>query len=143
MTRRTLLASAVASGPAIAVAAAGSAAAVDFTPSSDTALLIAWSDHVTATRRRDALPDDATDAAVAQCDEMDDAARALVESHPARTNAGILIKLRYLFETFGGSDAHAAAAMELRPPTSACLEDHRHRLLWALITDIERMEVRA
>ena len=133
-TRRAVLAGA-ASAPL-------SALPLPLAPHPDAALLDAWTDWIAATRADDAFWQ-TTDADVTS-PHAAAVADALARLHgtPARTLAGALVKLRWLWLVQRGTLTAYGVFVHGGPLCPDDLVDSGSALLWTVIADLERMEAR-
>lgn len=137
LTRRTLLSAAVAA-PMVAVPAVAE-------PHPDAELLAAWNSYRQAYRDYDAacalLPDGGTETDHAPFCRRIDTHQAKIEQLPARSLAGIAVKLRFLFaQQLMTINAHRSATYD-EPMTAelAAEMDTDDKILWSLIRDVECM----
>ena len=117
----------------------------------DAELLAAWDGFVRANREFKrayaALPNGGTDAEHEPYYRVIDFHRERVEGLPARTAAGVAVKLRLLFSMQMGCIASFNTAVYGEPVSdklAASLGEELHgSMLWRLIQDVERMAANA
>ncbi|WP_044561465.1 hypothetical protein [Azospirillum sp. B4] len=136
-SRRGLLSAAVAMP---VIAAAGSSGAITDAHDPDAALLSAWKNYKDAWRMLDGQSADSTEAELEPFHEVKDRVAGQIEELPARTTAGIAIKLRYLLMAYNESRLMELAIIQNHSCDRDELDgDWRDKMLWCLIQDVDRM----
>lgn len=104
----------------------------------DADLLKAWEDYRAAARGLRDCPLDDEEGEVVFEDAMDRTWDIITDT-PARTPAGIAVKIRLAFALMNeGRDAYDHLFLD-EPTDGYMLEDQRYRTLWGALEDVERL----
>lgn len=108
----------------------------------DGTLRCSWGRYRSVVRRHRAMSATGDDRAKASVDRELLHIEERFATLPARTLAGVVLKLRFLFLALEGSPEAEAAVLAGAPLTVETLPDYRLRALWSLIGDIEALQGR-
>lgn len=133
ISRRTILKS-------VAASALVAAPVSVTTPHPDAELLTAFEDWKRANIIAENLPEDMGDEERDPYWEPVWGAVRRMKELPARTPAGMAVKLRYLFASLGELTESYEAIWYGTHPSDELLSDSRYRMLWDLIADAETMD---
>jgi hypothetical protein len=142
LSRRDLLTKAMMTAPVVALAAAGTVAAVKLPHHPDAELLAAWNEHAAIWHAMDALPRDEehNDEHLHLLEDVSPPICEKIESIPATTAQGIAIKLQYLLIAFTESRwAEETVFLGRDPDKDELASDYRFRMLFDLIGDVQKM----
>lgn len=107
----------------------------------DGEIFAAWNDYRRAIRYFDALPDDHLDAEYEAYVMFVESAEDRLRTIPATTLQGLALKMRFLWAAIGEETEHYDVIIYDAPVTEEAISDGRHRQLWEMIGDVERMAI--
>ena len=144
MNRRHFIRAAVSGVAAISTTAALSALPIAAAAHPDAELLAAWASYRKVWCALNGLPAGAPRSQVEPLGVAEHECAAKIEQLPARTLAGIEVKLRHLYGLYGETTEAQRAAIDggLAGADAAC-EDDRHRLILDAIRSLQRLGMMA